>query len=96
MDLDQTTKNKYEIKIQKRIADFIKRFYQCDKVVQQPLKLRILKFYYDFMDTCINRKNYELVQIDKGNLYMTLSEKIIREDPVEEHHREWEKYLATA
>ena len=48
------------------------------------------------MDTCINRKNYELVQIDKDNLYMTLSEKIIREDPVEEHHREWEKYLATA
>lgn len=43
------------------------------------------------MDTCTDRKNYELFQIENDSLYMALFEKIIRIEPVEEHHREGKK-----
>ena len=49
----------YEIKESKR-AVMIKRLYQCGIAVYQLAKLRMLEFYYKFLDKYISRQDFEL------------------------------------
>lgn len=55
--------------IQKKIA-----FLKVAPTVCQLTKLRMLEFCYDIMNMYINRKVFELIQMDMGNLWMTLSD----------------------
>ena len=41
--------------------------------VYQLAKLRILEFYHDFIDRFVNRKDYELIQMDTDRMYFALS-----------------------
>ena len=50
----------YEIKELKRTV-MIKKPYQCDIVVYQLAKLRMLELYYDFLDKYFCRQDFELV-----------------------------------
>ena len=37
-------------------------------------KLRMLEFYHNFIDRFIDRKNFELIQMDTDSLYMAISQ----------------------
>ena len=52
----------YEIKELKRTV-MIKRSYQCCIAVYQLAKLRMLEFYYDFLDKYFSRQDFELLSI---------------------------------
>ena len=62
----------YEIKELKRTV-MIKRPYQCDIVVYQLAKLRMLEFYYDFLDKYFCRQDFELCYMDTDSVYLMMS-----------------------
>ena len=51
----------------------INRPFQVGIVVYQLAKLRMLQFYYDFLDKYIDRGDYELIQMDTDSMYFALS-----------------------
>ena len=51
----------------------IKRPYQCGIAVYQLAKLRILQFYYDFLDKYFSRQDFELCYIDTDSFYLAMS-----------------------
>ena len=53
----------YEIQERKRKVE-IKRPYQCGIAVYQLAKLRMLEFYYNFLDKYIDRKDFEYMYMD--------------------------------
>ena len=57
----------------------IKRPYQCSIAVYQLAKLRILEFHYDFLDKCIDRRDFEIIQMDTDSMYMAISGTLIDE-----------------
>ena len=59
----------YEMKTHKRRVN-ITRLYQCGIAVYQLAKLRMLEFYYDFLDKYFNRRNFELLQMDTDSSYI--------------------------
>ena len=62
----------YEIKELKRTV-MIKRPYQCGIAVYQLTKLRMLKFYYDFLDKYFSRQDLELCYMDTDSFYLAIS-----------------------
>ena len=62
----------YEIKEFKRTV-MIKRPYQCGIAVYQLAKLRMLEVYYDFLDNCFSRRDYELCYMDTYSFYLAMS-----------------------
>ena len=64
----------FEIKERKRQVN-IDRPYQCGIAVYQLAKLRMLEFYYDFLNKYIDRRDFELIQMDTDSMYMALSSK---------------------
>ena len=55
------------------------RLYQCGIAVYQLVKLRTLEFYYDFLDKYLDRRDFELIQIDTYSMYMVISGNSINE-----------------
>lgn len=45
----------------------------------QLAKLRMLKFYYDCLDHFVDRRDFELIQMDTDSLYFALSRKTLDE-----------------
>ena len=62
----------YKIESRKN-DDKINRPFQVGIVVYQLTKLRMLQFYYDFLDHYIDRRDYELIQMDTDSMYFALS-----------------------
>ena len=71
----------------------INRPFQIGIVVYQLAKLRMLQFYYDFLDYYVDRRDFELIQMATDSLYFALShdtlEAAVRPELVKEF--EWEK-----
>ena len=87
----------YEIQSRKpRIT--IRRAFQVGIAVYQLAKLRILEFYYDFIDKYVDRRDYELLQMDTDSLYLGLSptslEAVIRPEMRSEFQRDRQNWLA--
>ena len=51
----------------------ITRPYQCGIAVYQLAKLRMLEFYYDFVDKFCDRRDFEVIQMDTDSLYKALT-----------------------
>ena len=51
----------------------IKRPFQVGIAVYQLAKLRMLEFYYDFLDRYFDRKDFELIQMDTDSNYIAIS-----------------------
>jgi len=85
----------YELESRKpRIT--IKRPFQVGIAVYQLAKLRMLESYYDFLDRYFEQKDFELIQMDTGSNYMSISaeklEDIVRPElkkEFEEKKKEW-------
>ena len=62
----------YETKEFKQTV-MIKRAYQCGIAVYQLAKLRMLEFYYDFLDKYFSRKDFDLCYMDTDSFYLVMS-----------------------
>ena len=62
----------YEIRGLKRTV-MIKRPYHCGTAVYQLAKLRMLEFYYDFLDKFFSRQDFELCYMDTNSFYLVMS-----------------------
>ena len=68
----------FEIKEDKKRVN-ITRPYQCGIAVYKLAKLRMLEFYYNFLDYHFDRKNFELLHMDTDSLYIAWSGKNIND-----------------
>ena len=51
----------------------IRRLFQIDIAVYQLAKLRMLEFYYDFLDKYFDHQDFELIQMDTDSNYIAIS-----------------------
>ena len=97
-DLEEISEGVFEVSQRKRVVT-ITRPYQCGIAVYQLAKLRMLEFYYDFVDKFCDRRDFEVIQMDTDSLYMALSaedfDEIIRPDLKELYKDEKPKWLVT-
>ena len=68
----------YKIEFRKNKVT-INRPFQVGIVVYQLAKKRMLVFYYDFLDHYLDRRDYELIQMDTDSMYFALSYKTLKE-----------------
>ena len=47
--------------------------FQIGIAVYQLAKLRMLEFYYDFLDRYVDRRDFELIQMDTDSNYIAIS-----------------------
>ena len=71
-DLEEINEGVFEVRQRKKQVT-ITRPYQCGIAVYQLAKLRMLEFYYDFLDKFCDRRDFELIQMDADSFYMALS-----------------------
>ena len=62
----------YETKEFKR-AVMIKRPYECGIAVYQLAKLRMLEFFYDYLDKYFSRQDFELCYMDRDSFNLAIS-----------------------
>ena len=74
----------------------IKRPFQVGIAVYQLAKLRMLEFYYDFLDKYFSREDFELIQMDTDSNYLAISaeklEDIVKPEmkkDFEENKKQW-------
>ena len=95
-DLEEIGKA-YELRSRKKRIE-IKRPYQVGIAVYQLAKLRMLEFYYDFIDKYIDRKDFELMQMDTDSLYMAISgeslQELVKKGMEDSYEKEKEKWLS--
>ena len=88
----------YEIKERKRKVE-ITRPYQCGIAVYQLAKLRMLEFYYDFLNNYVDRRDFEYIYMDTDSAYSAISGESLRDvvkpELLEEYDKEVGKWLAT-
>ena len=94
-DLEQINEGVFEVRQRKKQVT-ITRPYQCGIAVYQ---LRMLEFYYDFLDKFCDRRDFELIQMDTDSFYMALSandfDEIIKPEMKELHKEEKKNWLVT-
>ena len=95
-DLDEITQA-YELESRKpRIPT--RRPFQVVIAVYQLAKLRMLEFYYDFLDRYFDRRDFELIQMDTDSNYMAISaeklEDIIKSELQTEFEAKKQEWLA--
>ena len=87
----------YKIEFRKKGIK-IDRPFQVGIVVYQLAKLRMLQFYYDFLDKYIDRRDFELIQMDTDSMYFALShdtlEAAVKPELLEEFEREKNQWLS--
>ena len=76
----------------------IRRPFQVGIAVYQLAKLRMLEFYYDFLDRYFDRRDFELIQMDTDSNYIAISaeriEDIVRPDLKPEFEAQKKQWLA--
>ena len=97
-DLEEISNGAFEVRQRKRQVT-ITRPYQCGIAVYQLAKLRMLEFYYDFLDKFCDRRDFELIQMDTDSFYMALSandfDEIVRPELKELYKDEKKNWLVT-
>ena len=97
-DLEEINEGVFEVNQRKRKVT-ITRPYQCGIAVYQLAKLRMLEFYYDFLDKFCDRRDFELIQMNTDSFYMALSaedfDEIIKPEMKELYKEEKKKWLVT-
>ena len=97
-DLEEINEGVFEVRQRKRQVT-ITRPYQCGIAVYQLAKLRMLEFYYEFLDKFCDRRDFELIQMDTDSFYMALSaedfDDIIKPEMKELYKEEKKNWLVT-
>ena len=78
----------------------IRRPFQVGIAVYQLATLRMLEFYYDFLDRYFDRRDFELIQMDTDSNYMAISaeklEDIVKPELQTEFEAKKQEWLAWA
>ena len=97
-DLEEINEGVFEVRQRKKQVT-ITRPYQCGIAVYHLAKLRMLEFYYDFLDKFCDRRDFELIQMDTDSFYMALSaedfDEIIKPEMKELYKEEKRNWLVT-
>ena len=97
-DLEEINEGVFEVRQRKKQVT-ITRPYQCGIAVYQLAKLRMLEFYYDFLDKFCDRRDFELIQMDTDSFYLALSandfDDIIKPEMKELYKEEKKNWLVT-
>jgi len=76
----------------------IRRPFQIGIAVYQLAKLRLLEFYYDFLDKYVDRRDFELIQMDTDSKYTAISgkrlEDVVRRELKQECEAEKNQWLS--
>ena len=77
----------------------IKRPYQFGIAIYQLPKLRMLEFYYDFLDKYFSSKDFELCYMDTDSFYLAmsgdLSDDIVKPEMKQAYETDKKNWLAT-
>ena len=88
----------YEIKEFKQTV-VIKKPYQCGIAVYQLAKLRMLEFYYGFLDKYFSRQDFKLCYMDMDSFYLPISgdslDDIVRPEIRQPYEADKKNWLAT-
>ena len=85
-DLDEVSDDLYEVKMAKRtIKEDLP--LQIGLFVYQYAKLRMLQFYFDFLDKYVDRSDFQYVEMDTDSAYIAISGDTVS-DLVKPHLRE--------
>ena len=69
----------------------INRLFQGGILVYQLAKLRMLEFYYDFLDYFLDRRDFELIQMDTDSMYFALAHNKLEEAIKPELRKDFEQ-----
>ena len=86
----EAVKDVYKIECRKPKVN-INRPFQVGIVVYQLAKLRMLEFYYDFLDYFLDRRDFELIQMDTDSMYFALVYDKLEEGIKSERRNEFEQ-----
>ena len=84
--LDVVTDNAYEIELNKQVVKYTLPLH-IGFFVYQYAKLRMLQFYYDFIDRYVERPLFQYCEMDTDSAYIALAGETI-DDLVTSEHRE--------
>ena len=88
----------YEIREGKKKVS-VDRAYQCGIAVYQLAKLRMLEFYYDFLDKYVDRRDFEYIYMDTDSAYFAISGEelrdVVRPELLEEYKKVEKDWLVT-
>ena len=77
----------------------ISRPYQCGIAVYQLAKLRILEFYYDFLDKCFSRQDFEFFYMDTDSFHLAMigdsSDYIVKSEMKQAYEADKKNWLVT-
>ena len=77
----------------------INRPYQCGIAEYQLAKLRMLEFYYDFLDKYFSRQDFQLFYMDADSFYLAMSgdslDEIVRPEMNQVYETDKKNWLAT-
>ncbi|XP_072022325.1 uncharacterized protein [Amphiura filiformis] len=95
-DLNTISENCYEVEMAKaKIKQDLP--IQVGFFVYQHAKLRMLQFYYDFLDYYLDRSDFEYVQMDTDSAYIAISsdsiESLVKPELQDQFHREKHTWL---
>ena len=88
----------YEIREGKQKVK-VDRAYQCGIAVYQLAKLRMLEFYYDFLDKYVDRRDFEYCYMDTDSAYFAISGEelrdVVRPELLDEYDKDVANWLVT-
>ena len=88
----------YEIREGKQKVK-VDRAYQCGIAVYQLAKLRMLEFYYDFLDKYVDRRDFEYCYMDTDSAYFAISREelrdVVRPELLDEYDGDVANWLVT-
>ena len=88
----------YELREKKQKVK-VGRAYQCGIAVYQLAKLRMLEFYYDFLDKYVDRRDFEYCYTDTDSAYFAISGEelrdVVRSELLEEYEKDVANWLVT-
>ena len=94
--MDQVTEHVYEVEQLKKVVK-INLPYQIGFTVYQYAKLRMLEMYYDFMLKYVDRRNFEMVEMDTDSLYFAIAgpsfDAVIKKELLEDYYRNRHHFL---
>ena len=97
-DVEEIGDVAFEIRERKRKVE-ITRPYQCGIAVYQLAKLRMLEFYYDFLDKYIDKKDFEYMYMDTDSAYFAISgeclKDVVKPELLEQYDQDVKNWLVT-
>ncbi len=77
----------------------VDRAYQCGIAVYQLAKLRMLEFYYDFLDKYVDRRDFEYCYMDTDSAYFAISgenlQDVVRPELLDTYDKDVGNWLVT-